>query len=51
MLEIARQATPVVEVGNLKKVTVFITEGVDLEVKKYCDGLRSLGGARCKEDI
>lgn len=50
MLEIAKQATPVVEVGNLKPVAVFVTEGVDMEVKKYCNGLSTLGGAKCKED-
>lgn len=51
MLEIAKQATPVVEVGNLKPVTVFISEGVEMEVKKYCSGLSTLGEAKCKETM
>jgi conjugal transfer pilus assembly protein TraB len=51
MLDIARQATPVVEVGNMKPVTVFITEGVDLEVMNHCAKLLELGGAECKDDI
>lgn len=51
MLDIAKQATPVVEVGNLKPVTVFVSEGVEMEVKKYCNGISTLGGAKCKENI
>lgn len=33
-LELARQTIPVVEVGATKKVTVVISEGVDLEIKE-----------------
>ncbi len=51
MLKIAEQTMPVVEVGNLKRCTVFITEGVDIEVKNYCGNLDSLGGATCSEDM
>ncbi len=51
MLDIARQTMPVVEVGNMKPVTIFITEGVDIEVKNYCSRLESLGGSTCRDDI
>jgi conjugal transfer pilus assembly protein TraB len=50
MLEVARQAAPVVEAGNLKPVDVFITEAVELEIRTECNGLLELGGAECKEN-
>jgi conjugal transfer pilus assembly protein TraB len=51
MMTIAKQTMPVVEVGNMKPVTVFITEGIDIEVKNYCSRLDTLGGATCKNDL
>lgn len=38
-LELARQATPVIEVGAAKEVTVVIQEGVELEIKEYSHGI------------
>ncbi len=37
-LELARQATPIIEVGATKTVTLIITEGVTLEIKDTCIG-------------
>lgn len=34
-LDLARQASPVIEVGATKKVGVIVTEGVGLEIKDY----------------
>jgi conjugal transfer pilus assembly protein TraB len=34
-LDLAKQATPVIEVGATKKVTVVISEGKELEIKQY----------------
>ena len=49
MLKIAEQTMPVVETGNKKKCTIFIQKSVDLQVKKYCDALDTLGGAKCED--
>ena len=51
LLKIAEQTMPVVEAGNMKPCTIFITESVDLEVKGYCSQLDSLGGATCKDGM
>lgn len=51
LLRIAEQTMPVVEAGNMKPCTIFITESVDLEVKRYCSQLDSLGGATCKDGM
>ncbi len=37
-LDLAKQATPVIEVGATKKVTVVISEGKELEIKDYASG-------------
>ncbi len=34
-LDLAKQATPVIEVGATKKVTVIISEGKELEIKEF----------------
>ena len=51
LLKIAEQTMPVVEAGNMKPCTIFITDSVDLEVKSYCSQLDSLGGATCKDGM
>ena len=51
LLKIAEQTMPVVEAGNMKPCTIFITESVDLEVRSYCSQLDSLGGATCKDGM
>jgi conjugal transfer pilus assembly protein TraB len=45
-LELARQSLPVVEVGATKNVTLVISEGVDLEIRDFCN---RMGGGRCKD--
>ncbi|MBI3803497.1 MAG: conjugal transfer protein TraB [Nitrospirae bacterium] len=37
-LDLARQATPIIEVGATKTVTLVVTEGVDLVIKEICVG-------------
>ena len=44
-LELARQSLPVVEVGATKNVTLVISEGVDLEIRDFCN---RIGGGKCK---
>lgn len=41
-IELARQATPIIEVGATKTVTLVVTEGVDLIIKEIC-----VGGQQC----
>ena len=46
LLDLGKQAVPVVEVGAMRPVTVVISEGVEIEVKEIpntCMG----GGATC----
>ncbi len=43
-LDLARQATPIIEVGATKTVTLIITEGVDLKIKETC-----IGGSPCDQ--
>ncbi len=43
-LDLARQATPIIEIGATKTVTLIITEGVELKIKETC-----IGGATCKD--
>lgn len=43
-LELARQATPIIEVGATKTVTLVVTEGVDLVIKETC-----VGGQPCEK--
>ncbi len=42
-LDLARQATPIIEVGATKTVTLVVTEGVDLIIKEVC-----IGGQQCE---
>lgn len=42
-LDLARQATPIIEVGATKTVTLVVTEGVDLIIKDVC-----IGGQQCE---
>ncbi|MFQ5598701.1 MAG: TraB/VirB10 family protein [Nitrospiria bacterium] len=42
-LDLARQATPIIEIGATKTVTLIITEGVDLKIKETC-----IGGSSCE---
>ena len=39
-LDLARQTTPIIEVGATKTVTLVVTEGVDLEIKEICIGVQ-----------
>lgn len=43
-LDLARQATPIIEVGATKTVTLVVTEGVDLIIKEIC-----VGGQSCEK--
>lgn len=43
-LDLARQATPIIEVGATKTVTLVVTEGVDLAIKNIC-----VGGESCEK--
>jgi conjugal transfer pilus assembly protein TraB len=43
-LDLAKNTLPVIEVGATKRVTVVISEGVDLDVKIHCDRSNELGG-------
>ncbi|NKE70161.1 TraB/VirB10 family protein [Candidatus Manganitrophus noduliformans] len=43
-LDLARQATPIIEVGATKTVTLVVTEGVDLVIKEIC-----IGGQSCEK--
>lgn len=43
-LDLARQATPIIEVGATKTVTLVVTEGVDLVIKDVC-----IGGQQCEK--
>lgn len=43
-LDLARQATPIIEVGATKTVTLVVTEGVDLIIKDVC-----IGGQQCEK--
>ena len=44
-LELARQSLPVIEVGATKNVTLVVSEGVDLEIREFCN---TIGGGTCK---
>jgi conjugal transfer pilus assembly protein TraB len=35
-LDLARQTMPIIEVGATKKVTIVISEGVELKIENYC---------------
>ncbi|NKE71279.1 TraB/VirB10 family protein [Candidatus Manganitrophus noduliformans] len=41
-LDLARQATPIIEIGATKTVTLVVTEGIDLIIKDVC-----IGGQQC----
>ena len=44
-LSLAKQSMPVVEVGATKNVTLVISEGVDLQIKNFCN---QMGDDQCK---
>jgi len=43
-MKLAEQSLPVVEVGATKKVTLVVSQGVELKLRKVC-----VGGSKCKE--
>ncbi len=42
-MKLAEQTLPVVEVGATKKVTLVVSQGVDLKIRKVC-----VGGSKCE---
>ena len=44
-LDLAKQSMPVIEVGATRKVTLVISEGVNLEIKNFCN---QMGDDQCK---
>ena len=45
-LELAKQSLPIIEVGATKTVTLVISEGVQLEIREFCN---PDGGNKCKK--
>ena len=48
-LDLGRQTLPVIEVGAAKRVTLVISEGVDLNIKLHCDRKNAFGDVVCQE--
>lgn len=43
-MKLAEQSLPVIEVGTTKRVTLVVSQGVELKIRKVC-----VGGSKCEE--